>query len=648
MSQKLLDYVNKDAVLTNIGPNAREILMQQAEKEFNSENLDHSIFYQIRSLYQSSQERYRPRPFEKNDSNSKTMNPDEFLAQMNADEKSDLPDNALIQYALKTFKRRVTAEANSTDDYDIFKDISDPTEGIQRIQDICKQLPEEWTVLQLCKGSNTATTYSKYPEIHKSYAAIYVTILRHVRSCDYPKPICLRFNGSDPKKLYEKFAYIAVQFKKCIQIDPKEWTTIESRQRYWKLLNELNTFIAVAVTELKDFLFPWNFLFSGISHDVFISCNNLHDLLQNIDTFCHQYKWSDQSRVLLSLAASNAYSLTDLEIEKICTFLIDKSKQRAMACDLLRQIRKQQQQQQQNSIDLTKNGYEKMFKCFPVILIVDERLDHFYWEEINVFQEFTRISSLQSLWHLYYYYRKNIQQGYLKVNIKDGACLVNPENNLPKMELRMSTFFEYWLPNWRKILGREPTQEEFFEDLLSRNCYVYSGHGSGLQYVNGRKITKHQLNSVVFLFGCDSSRLNTSGLYSELIGAHLYYHAAMCPAIVGTIMSGLDSNVDRVATEILSGWIAPNSADVLPWTEIEIISWMKKGIIEPAAHTPKCSKNIQTQSVGTSTRYNMGSLCAILARVHQRVGESKLYNTVSYVCRGLPVWNCDVEPLPLN
>lgn len=55
----------------------------------------------------------------------------------------------------------------------------------------------------------------------------------------------------------------------------------------------------------------------------------------------------------------------------------------------------------------------------------------------------------------------------------------------------------------------------------------YAGHGSGLQYINGRNITKQQMHSVVFLFGCDSSRLHSNGLYSELLGPHLYYQAAM-------------------------------------------------------------------------------------------------------------------------
>uniref|UniRef100_A0A1B0AGA0 separase n=1 Tax=Glossina pallidipes TaxID=7398 RepID=A0A1B0AGA0_GLOPL len=615
MLQEHFDYVNKDGVSTNIGPNAREILLQLAEKEFNRGNLENSIFHQIRLLYQSAQERYRPRHYAKDNSVSKTINVDELLAQMNADEKADLPNNALIQYALKTFKENSKEKVNSSDPCDIFRDISDPSQGVKRIQDICKQMPEEWTVLQLCKGFNTLSTYSKYSKIHESDAAIYITILRHIRTCDYPKPICLRFSGVDQKELFNKFACIVDRFKQCVEGDHKKWSTVEGKQHYWKLLDELNNFIALAVADLKSFLFPWSFLFTGIPHTVFTAGNNMHELWRNIDTFCDQYQWNDQSRVLLSLAALNAHSLTNMQIEDVCTFLTDHSKQRAMAFDLLEQIR-EQQELRTAVIDLTKNDDDKAYRYFPCVLIVDERLDHFYWEEINICQEFTRASSFQSLWRLYYLYRKNMEH----------------DKNLSKMELRMSTFFDYWLPHWKKIVARKPTNDEFFKDLLTRSCYVYTGHGSGLQYINGRNIAKHVLRSVVFLFGCDSCRLHTTGLYSELIGAHLYYQAAI-PAIIGTIMPGLDANMDRVATEILSRWIAPNSANILPWNEVEMTSWIKKGIIKPATHSPKCNKNSQSPLPSSSTgcNYNMGSLCAVLARVHKRGGESKLYNTVPYI-----------------
>lgn len=59
-----------------------------------------------------------------------------------------------------------------------------------------------------------------------------------------------------------------------------------------------------------------------------------------------------------------------------------------------------------------------------------QSLDQFYWEELNPGQEFCRFASLQNVWHLYKHYEKEIYYGYLKTNINNGLCLVNPGNCL--------------------------------------------------------------------------------------------------------------------------------------------------------------------------------------------------------------------------
>lgn len=45
-------------------------------------------------------------------------------------------------------------------------------------------------------------------------------------------------------------------------------------------------------------------------------------------------------------------------------------------------------------------------------------------------------------------------------------------------------------------------------------------------------------------------------------------------------MPGLDCNMDKIATEILSRWIAPKSKNVLPWNEIDEKAWTKEFIIK--------------------------------------------------------------------
>lgn len=100
--------------------------------------------------------------------------------------------------------------------------------------------------MQLCKGPREETTFSIFPKIHESEAAIYLTILKHARSKEYPTPICLRFAGEEQKEMFEKFGSIVQRVKKCFSVDPKEWNTTEAKKVYWKLLGELNNYIAVS------------------------------------------------------------------------------------------------------------------------------------------------------------------------------------------------------------------------------------------------------------------------------------------------------------------------------------------------------------------------------------------------------------------
>lgn len=108
----------------------------------------------------------------------------------------------------------------------------------------------------------------------------------------------------------------------------------------------------------------------------------------------------------------------------------------------------------------------------------------------------------------------------------------------------------------------------------------YAGHGSGLQYVNGRQVCRSRVRSVVFLFGCDSTRMLGTGLYSAMYGPHDYYHGALGPSVVGTLMPALDGNMDSISVTLLSLWLAPGNKQVIPWTHIDRPSWLKKGVIK--------------------------------------------------------------------
>lgn len=89
--------------------------------------------------------------------------------------------------------------------------------------------------------------------------------------------------------------------------------------------------------DLCNFFYPWTFLFTGLPYSK--ETQNRNRLRwRKIDDFCDLFKWDNDARVLLSLAASNIESLDSLQIEDICSILSTDVKEQAAARDLLKKL----------------------------------------------------------------------------------------------------------------------------------------------------------------------------------------------------------------------------------------------------------------------------------------------------------------------
>lgn len=133
-----------------------------------------------------------------------------------------------------------------------------------------------------------------------------------------------------------------------------------------------------------------------------------------------------------------------------------------------------------------------------------------------------------------------------------------------------------------------------------------------------------QINSVVFLFGCDSVRLTSTGHHAEMTGSHLYYHNALCPAVIGSLVIGLDYSMDLISCSIISSWIPSKHKPY--WTSVDYRAW-KKGSIEEHPISTLCDfPNFERRLATVVAK----------ARIHE---NEKIYNTVGIVYRGLPIYN---------
>ncbi|KAH8345267.1 hypothetical protein KR067_001080 [Drosophila pandora] len=618
---------------SDVGPEAKEYNLLRADEEYRNGNEEHSIFYQVKAQFQSTDLRYIT---EAEHLESQRPSSKELLRAASAEEKKDYKSNKFLRNIIKYLQQKEAEKAparqaeESLEHLDFLEDVENPVDGVARISNICNRLPEEWCVLQVCKSFNPATTYSVFNEIFASDGAIYLSLLRHCRS-PMLGPICVRFAGGKMADIFREYSTLVERFRRVVTVDPLNMKNKEAKQKYWQELNAFDTFLQKLLADFREIISPYSFLFFGKRYD----CSSVQKQTKvvncRVDDFCLVNQWSNHQRVLLSQAALHANRLSAVDMKLICYELTTSDNEIQAVYDMLKECASDWTQLEERQ--------ELVARRFPTILVVDERLDHLHWEQLVTVQEFSRVKSLHCLWRLFQQHRSSIKHGYYTTNIKSGMSVINPNADLVNSGRRMRSFFEYWLKHWQNLFETVPTEDLLVKRAYQADCFVYAGHGSGLQYVHGRQICRSKVRSVVFLFGCDSTRMLGTGLYSALYGAHDYYHGALCPSIVGTLMPALDGNMDTVSVTVLSLWIAPSDKKVIPWTQIDNVSWLKTGVVKGSGDNP-------TPSMEQEHNYHLGSLCSILSLVQQGKVEPLVYNCCIYVCRGLPAWNLAVEKMP--
>ncbi|XP_064546091.1 uncharacterized protein Sse [Drosophila montana] len=621
-----------------VGPETKEYNLLRADEEYRNGNEQDSIYYQVRALFQCADMRLLT---EAQELENQPPNTAEILSEATAKEKTDYKSNKFFQnilkYQQKLEQRKAKTKEPPIDSLDFLEDVSEPAAGFARITHICHQLPDEWCVLQLCKSFNAATTYSTFCEIAGANGNIYVSLLRHCRSPELAAT-CLRFNSDALASLFKEYGTLVERFRRVVTVDPLAVKGQEAKAKYWKELNAFEEYLKKLIADLGSVLNPYSFMFLGKRYACAAVQQQTNAVYGRVDEFCVQHSWSNHQRVLLSQAALHANRLPRDRMKHLSYELSGNSQnnnnnnetEALLVYELLKSCASDWQQVEQREPLAAKR--------FPVILVVDERLDHMHWEQLAPMQECTRIKSLHSLWRLFKSHKEQIQCGYYTVNIKRGITLINPDADLANSGRRLRSFLEYWLTHWQHMFETVPTEQFMIDKAFKADCFVYAGHGSSLQYVSSRLIYRNRIKGVVFLFGCDSTRVLSSGLYSALYGAQDYYHGALCPTVVGTLMPALDGNMDNVSANMLSQWTTPANPQIIPWTNIDRQAWVSQG-------TVKALKG-NTETLAQQPDYQIGSLCAILANVQMGKTEPKIYNCCVYVCRGLPAWNLAVQQLP--
>lgn len=269
------------------------------------------------------------------------------------------------------------------------------------------------------------------------------------------------------------------------------------------------------------------------------------------------------------------------------------------------------------------------FQYYPCILVIDELIDQMPWEMVLPAQEFSRVHSIYLLFDLYERFKNEIHDGYYHVDVQNGMAIINPDNDekLHDMCKRMSQFYTAYLPNWKRIEQIAPKMDEIIDGFSKSDIFVYSGHGTSLQFFNTEsefEYIKHCC--VVFLFGCESNAMRPRGTICEATCSSYTFFKNGSPGILGALTIVTDIWVDLITISIITQWI------ILRDVQHPVIDVCKDAVAKERVNKilAKCNG-----------RRNP-SLLALLCDIRNEQDIS-LRMRSAMVYRGLPPYNTSIE-----
>jgi separase len=296
------------------------------------------------------------------------------------------------------------------------------------------------------------------------------------------------------------------------------------KEKYWKTSEKIEKYIQDIVNLLSAFIGPWVCALSGnFKNRKSIEMEN--EIRKKVYEFLCKRDFNDYQKKLIHLVARRTDLLSNQQIFVAITYILrDKSNLGYNDIDL---------NDLYDYLTWIKQEYKyEDTSTHPCILIIDEFLDQMPFEMINTHQEYTRMCSFSNLKQMWERHSSSMDNnGYVVTSLTNCSAVVNPDNTLTSMEERMKNFFNYWLPSWKVVYNQNITKDSFYELLTQSDVFVYAGHGSGLNLSFSDSVYNLKTKStIVLLFGCASTGLTSSGLNSELKGAHYFYHLGSCPS----------------------------------------------------------------------------------------------------------------------
>ncbi|XP_078045945.1 extra spindle pole bodies like 1, separase [Augochlora pura] len=467
-------------------------------------------------------------------------------------------------------------------------------------------LPKEWYLIQVTAPYHPIDIAVQENKMQEIYISILPTGTKDI------EPLCITI----PKPKLDSYD-ICYEIQKLLVHNMSDLqATYANNKLYWEMRDQQNNRMKTAIQALEfKWLREWRILFVA---DPIDEHNVTESIVQMIDKLILDDKnhknISERAKWLLKKVALTACFLTREEIARAVKYVLTGNDKLA------------------NNIILSIYGKLKIVEEIKnvdrktLVLIIDEHMDYIPFESMEIVscQPITRFPSLHILYALFKEHESTIENGCKIIKIKNdmGTCIVNPANDLPKMEKRLRLFIEYWLPNWKSLYNVEPEVEVFEDALVNHDILMYSGHGNGIQYLPREQIERLRVKAVVLLFGCSSVKLLPIGGRYPPYGVSNQYLIASSPCVLGMLWEVTDADTDKMTANFISSWIPSLTNN--SWADVDINLWCQ-GIFQVGKNSRSSTTNLSPEPEMLRAVAKSKNVC------------SQYMTAAAIVVRGLPI-----------
>lgn len=356
-----------------------------------------------------------------------------------------------------------------------------------------------------------------------------------------------------------------------LQILSKESFTITDKSSWWKIRKELDEKLAKLCEYVEDLLFgPVKLLL------IPRLMNEFDETLEDrCDTFINRLKEItsgldiafDVRIAKLMLKSFSAFREENDLVESIRYFILGDAAEydasilseiQTLFCNTFIQAFSDHEKRATTKEAMfrhCKRIESQKIKRKHIVFCLDKLIQQLPIETMPTIKNYPS-SRMPSLLLLYYHLNRMTEiNGEVKKN--NVYYLLNPSGDLSASEDRFKPLFEQQR-NWKGIIGKSPTEDDFYQALLDNDLLVYIGHGTGERYYNPHKIRKLSRCCPILLMGCSSGRLKEYGNY-EPNGTVLSFLLAGSPFVIANLWDVTDKDIDRLTEFMLEKWLCNNA-----------------------------------------------------------------------------------------